>query len=151
MFRKQHSVGKQHSVYKHLVIAAALAFGASGVALADDNDMTRFGGNGYVYFHQDRPAAGNAPSTFRETNPRGLSIGAYETLSADGRPRQVANAPEAAAIAAMDAAKTWRQDNPHGLPISTYETLSADGRPWQRPNATVTSAVASTGRATSAN
>jgi len=139
MFRKRYSVGKQFA------IAAALALGASGVALADDNDMTRFGGNGYVYFHQDRPAAGNAPSTFRETNPRGLSIGAYETLAADGRPWQVANASEAAEIAAMDAAKTWRRDNPHGLPISTYETLSADGRPWQRPNAAVTSAIASIG------
>ena len=137
MSRKQYSVGKQW------VVAAALAVGTSGIALADDNDMTRFGGSGYAFFHQDRPAANIAPSTFRQTDPHGLSISQYEALSSDGRPWQSPNPSDATAIAAMDAAKAWRQSNPHGLPVSVYETLSAEGRPWQLPNRSVASAVAS--------
>jgi len=135
---------KQYSLSKQLVVAAALALGASGVALADDNSMTRFGGDGYVYFHQDRPGATNAPAAFRQTNPHGLSIGDYQALSSDGRPWQLPNPSDATAIASQDAAKSWRKQNPHGLPISTYEALSADGRPWQSPNSAAASAVAST-------
>ena len=135
---------KQFSLSKQLVVAAALALGASGVALADDNSMTRFGGESYAAFHMDRPGANNAPTAFRQTNPHGLSIGEYQALSSDGRPFALPNPSDSTEVAAMDAAKAWRQSNPHGLPISTYEAMSADGRPWQSPNSAVTSAVAST-------
>jgi hypothetical protein len=138
MSRKQYSLGKQ------LVVAAALALGASGVALADDNGMTRFGGDGYAFFHEDKPAANTAPSTFRQIAPHGLSFGEYQALSSDGRPWQATNPNDATAIASMEAAKAWRQGHPHGLPISTYEALSADGRPWQLPNPSGAGAVAST-------
>jgi hypothetical protein len=134
---------KQYSLSKQLAVAAALALGTSGVALADDNGMTRFGGDGYAFFHEDKPAANNAPSAFHRTDPRGLSISQYEALSTDGRPWQSPNPNDATAVAAMDAAKAWRRSNPHGLPVSVYETLSADGRPWQLPNRSVASAVAS--------
>jgi hypothetical protein len=125
------------------MLAAALALGTSGVALADDNSMTRFGGDSYAAFNMDRPGANNAPSAFRQTNPRGLSIGQYEALSSDGRPWQSPNPNDATAIAAMDAAKAWRQSHPHGLPVTVYEALSADGRPWQFSNPSGASAVAS--------
>jgi hypothetical protein len=134
---------KQFSLSKQLVVAAALAAGTSGVALADDNSMTRFGGESYAAFNMDKPGVKNAPTAFRQTNPHGLSIGEYEALSSDGRPSQLPNLSDLNETAAMAAAKAWRQSNPHGLPISTYEAMSADGRPWQSPNSTVTSAVAS--------
>jgi hypothetical protein len=137
MFRKQYPLSKQ------LVVAAALALGTSGVALADDNDMTRFGGSGYAFFHQDRPATTNAPSAFRQTDPRGLSMAEYQALSSDGRPWPSPNPSDASVIASMDAAKSWRQSHPHGLPISAYEAMSADGRPWQLTNPSAASAVAS--------
>ena len=134
---------KQYSLSKQLVVATALALGTSGVALADDNSMTRFGGDSYAAFNMDSPGANNAPSAFRQTNPRGLSIGQYEALSSDGRPWPSPNPNDAAAIASMDAAKAWRQSHPHGLPIGVYEALSADGRPWQSPSPSGASAVAS--------
>ncbi len=142
---------KQYSLSKQLVVATALALGTSGVALADDNSMTRFGGDSYAAFNMDKPGANNAPSAFRQTNPHGLSVGEYQALSSDGRPWQTPNPSDATAIAAQDAAKSWRKENPHGLPISTYEALSADGRPRQSPNSVATSAVASTGATPVAN
>jgi hypothetical protein len=134
---------KQYSLRKQLVVAAALALAASGAALADDNGMTRFGGDSYAAFNMDRPGANNAPSAFRQTNPRGLSVAEYQALSSDGRPWQSPNPNDATTIAAMDGAKAWRQSHPHGLPITTYEALSADGRPWQSPSPSGASAVAS--------
>ena len=128
MFRKQYSLSKQ------FMVAAALALGTSGVALADDNSMTRFGGDSYAAFNMDKPGGNNAPTAFRQTNPHGLSIGEYQALSSDGRPSQLPNLSDANEIASMAAAKAWRQSNPHGLPISAYEAMSADGRPWQSPN-----------------
>jgi len=135
---------KQYSRSKQLILAAALALGTSGIALADDNSMTRFGGDSYAAFNMDRPGANNAPSAFRQTNPRGLSIAEYQAFSADGRPWQTPNRSDPTVMASMDAAKTWRQNHPHGLPLSTYQALSADGRPWQLPNSSATSAVALT-------
>jgi hypothetical protein len=138
MFRKQFSSSK------YLVFGAALVLGASGAALADDNSMTRFGGSGYAYFHQDKPAISNAPSAFREADAHWPSINEFQALASDGRPWQLPNPSDATVIASMDAAKAWRQSHPHGLPLSVYEALSADGRPWPLPNSSDASAVAST-------
>ena len=138
MFRKRFSLSK------HLVVAAALVFGTSGIALADDNSMTRFGGESYAAFNQDQRVVSNAPSAFRQANPHGLSIGEYQALSTDGRPWPLPNPSDPNVIASMDAAKAWRQSHPHGLPLSVYVALSADGRPWPLPNSSDAGAVAST-------
>ena len=45
MSRKQFSLGKK------LTLASALAFGASGLALADDSSMSPFTGESWVYFN----------------------------------------------------------------------------------------------------
>lgn len=135
---------KQFSLSKQLAVATALAVVTSGVALADDNSMTRFGGESYAAFNMDKPGARNAASAFRQNNPHGLSIGEYQALSSDGRPWPLPDLSDANEMASMAAAKAWRQNNPHGLPISTYEALSADGRQWQSPNPAGASAVAST-------
>jgi hypothetical protein len=54
---------KQYLQSKQLVVVAALALGASGVALADDNSMSRFGGDSYTSFNQPMP--NNAPQAPR--------------------------------------------------------------------------------------
>ena len=43
---------KPYSLSKQFVVAASLALGAPGVALADDNSMSRFSGDSYAYFNQ---------------------------------------------------------------------------------------------------
>ena len=82
---------KHYSRSKQLIVAAALLLGTCGVALADDNGMTRFGGDSYAAFSMDKPGANNAASAFRQSNPHGLSIGEYQALSSDGRPWQTPN------------------------------------------------------------
>ncbi len=58
MFHKSHLLNKQ------LVVATALALGASGIALADDSSMNPFIGDSYKYFNGSR-----------NLEIRGLSIG----------------------------------------------------------------------------
>jgi hypothetical protein len=43
--------GKRYSLSKQLVVASALVFGASGVALADDSSMSPLTGESFVYFN----------------------------------------------------------------------------------------------------
>jgi len=45
---------KQYSLSKQLAVAAALALGTSGVALADDNSMNPLTGDSYAYFNGGR-------------------------------------------------------------------------------------------------
>jgi hypothetical protein len=67
MFRKQYSFSGK------LLVATALALVVSGVAIADDNSASRFGGDGYAYFNQ--PMRGNAAviAAWRQDHPNGLS------------------------------------------------------------------------------
>ena len=56
------------------LLATALALVVSGVAIADDNSTSRFGGDGYAYFNQ--PMRGNAaviafPARHQPTGPSG--------------------------------------------------------------------------------
>jgi hypothetical protein len=147
--KEQAMSRKQYSLSKQFVVAAALALGTSGVALADDSSMSIWTGDSYAYFNggknfpYGKPVFNKGPLSFRQTDPHGLSIDEYQALSSDGRPWQLPNQSDATVIASMDAAKSWRQSHPHGLPISVYEAWSADGRSWQWPNSSATSAVAS--------
>ena len=76
---------KQYSLSKQLVVTAALALGASGGALADDNSMNPFTGDGYRYFNGgqnlgspgqfNRPVFSKAPAdpSWRQSHPNGLT------------------------------------------------------------------------------
>ena len=75
---------KPYSLSKQLVVATALALGASGAALADDNSMNPFSGESYKYFNGynlgepaqfKRPVFSNAPAdpTWRQSHPNGLT------------------------------------------------------------------------------
>jgi hypothetical protein len=48
-----------------------------------NNSMSRFGGDGYVYFHEDRPASSTSLPPFRVTNPKGLDEAAYAGYSSE--------------------------------------------------------------------
>ena len=76
MFRKPYSLSKQ------LVVATALALGTSGVALADDSSMSRFGGDSYAYFNQPVPRNAVASPTWRQSHPNGLTEPELQALSA---------------------------------------------------------------------
>ena len=78
MFRKPYSLSKQ------LVVATALALGASGAALADDSSMDPFSGDSYKYFNGynlgepgqfKRPVFSNTPAdpSWRQSHPNGLT------------------------------------------------------------------------------
>jgi hypothetical protein len=130
------------SMVKSVVVAVALAAGVSGIAQADDNSMSRWGGDGYAYFHQDAPIVSKAPSTFKQANPHGLSEQQYQALSDESETWQLASP-------VFDyAPSSWRQSHPHGLTERELQALSNEDPPWQYPVQSETSALASTDNAT---
>ena len=79
---------KPYSLSKQLVVAAALALGTSGVALADDSSMNPFTGDSYKYFNGglgqfNRPVVSNAPAapSWRQSHPNGLTERELQGLS----------------------------------------------------------------------
>ena len=73
---------KPYSLSKQLVVATALALGTSGVALADDSSMSRFGGDSYAYFNQPVLRNTAASPTWRQSHPNGLTDHELQALSA---------------------------------------------------------------------
>jgi hypothetical protein len=131
-------MNRKFTMLKGMAVIAALMAGISGVARADDNSMTRFGGDGYAYFHENKPVVDKAPSAFRETNPHGLSFRQEQALSDESQVYQLQQP-------AIDhAASTFRQTNPHGLSFGDYEALSSESAFWQRQAQPATKAFAST-------
>jgi len=126
MFRKQHFPNR-------LVMATALALGASGVAFADDNSMSRFGGSSYAYFSDMGKAAATSTSTWRQDHPRGLTERDLQAFSSSDLSAVVAQVePSTVSTAAADPA--WRQSHPNGftereLQARSSSTLAA----WQVP------------------
>jgi hypothetical protein len=144
LLKEQAMSRKQYSLSKQLVVATALALGTSGVALADDNGMNPFTGDSYAYFNggqnlpYGKPAFNNAPSSFRKSNPHGLSEREYEALASDGKPRALPD-PSTAATAVA----SFHQTNPHGLSFREYQALASADPVWLSPQSG-TSAPAST-------
>ena len=102
------------SVMKSVVVAVALVAGVAGVARADDSSMSRFGGDGYAYFHEDKPVVSRAQSEFRMEDPHGLTESQYQSLSSEG--------PEWQPQASIDKTlPSFRKTDPHGLSISEYQ------------------------------
>ena len=65
-----------------------------------------------------------------KVNPHGLPIGAYEALSADGRPRQLPNSSATRAVASMEATplSTSNTSEPSGTGIATLAGSLRAGR-----------------------
>ena len=132
------------SVMKSVVVAVALVAGVAGVARADDSSMSRFGGDGYAYFHEDKPVVSYAPSEFRNEDPHGLTESQYQTLSSEG--------PEWQPRASIDKTlPSFRKTDPHGLSIGEYQALSSNDSMWQVPATRQTSVAGSTNAAIAKN
>ena len=142
MFRKPYSLSKQ------LVVATALALGTSGVALADDSSMSRFGGDSYAYFNQPVPRNAAASPNWRQSHPNGLTDHELQALSASGL---AASAPEfnPPMFASAAADPSWRQSHPSGLTERELQGLSSSNLAvWQAPTGSANTATASIDQAT---
>jgi hypothetical protein len=151
---------KPYSLSKQLVVAAALALGTSGVALADDSSMNPFTGDSYKYFNDghslgdpgqfNRPVFSNAPAapSWRQSHPNGLTERELQALSSSGVSAFAweLNAP---VLASAPADPLWRQSHPNGLTEPELQALgSSTLARWQLPNGSANTATASTNEAT---
>ena len=123
------------SMMKSLVLAMVLAAGVSGIAQADDGSMGRFG-DSYAYFNSQ--PVDKAPSTFRVSNPNGLSDRQLEALSSE------ALATAFTKPTFDKAPSEWRMAHPNGLSDREFQALSSEGAVWHPFNQSATTAVAST-------
>jgi hypothetical protein len=108
---------------------AALA----GVMLADDNSLGRAQGDGYAFFHQDRPLVSPAPSAGVQGREKRLSIGELQALSSDG---PVWHPP---AMADPERAE-FRQRSPNILTFEEYQARSSNSSMWMSDNRPSTTA-----------
>ena len=141
MSRKPHSLGKQ------LLVAATLALGTSGVALADDSSMSRFGGDSYAYFNQPVLRNTAASPNWRQSHPNGLTDRELQALSSSdlSASAEQLNPPVFASTAADPS---WRQSHPNGLTERELQALSSSTLAmWQLPNGSRNTASASTDQA----
>jgi hypothetical protein len=123
-----------HSLNKQMVIAAALALGASSVALADDSSMSRFGGDSYAYFNQPVVRTAAAGPTWRQSHPNGLTEAELQALSASSLAASAFQI-EHPFVASAPADPTWHQSHPNGLTEAELQALSASSLAvWQAPN-----------------
>ena len=141
---------KPYSLSKQLVVATALALGTSGVALADDSSMSRFGGDSYAYFNQPVSRNAAAGPSWRQSHPNGLTEPELQALSASGL---AASAPEfnPTMFASAPADPSWRQSHPNGLTERELQGLSASNLAiWQAPDGSANTATASIDRSNGA-
>jgi hypothetical protein len=144
MFRKPYALKQQ------FVVATALALGASGIALADDSSMRRFGGDSYAYFNQPMVRNAAADPTWRQSHPNGLTERELQALSSSdlSASAQQLN-PQVLASAAADPA--WRQSHPNGFTERELEALSSSPlAAWQLPTRSRSTASASIDEASAA-
>lgn len=122
----------QCSPSKQWVTAMALALGAaSGIALADDSSMSRFGGDSYAYFNQAVRDKTAANANWRQGHPNGLTDKELQTLSSSALSAAVSqSAPTFFAVASADP--SWRQSHPNGLTERELQVLSSSSLAmWQ--------------------
>ena len=124
---------KHYSSSRKLVLAAALALTASGLAIADDTSTNRFGGDGYTYFSQ--PVRGNMAvvAAWRQSHPNGPSerdLQAASSSSLAAFASQLDNPSSIPASAPADL--SWRQSHPNGLTDRELQAASASSlATWQ--------------------
>ena len=125
---------KSYALSKQVVLAAALALGASSVALADDSSMSRFGGESYAYFNQPVPRNAAAGPTWRQSHPNGLTEVELQALSSSSLAASTFQA-EHPVVASAPADPSWRQNHPNGLTERELQALSSSSLAmWQDAN-----------------
>ncbi len=130
------------SMMKSLVVAVMLAAGVSGIAQADDGSMGRFG-DSYAYFNSQ--PVDKTPSTWRASNPNGLSERQLQALSSESL------AGDFAKPTFDKAPSTFRIAYPNGLSERQLQALSSESSAWHSSPRVATSALASTTDAASVN
>ena len=127
---------KSKSLNTKWVVAAALALGASSVALADDSSMNPLAGDSYKYFNGGynfgAPGAlngsfvGTARSdpSWRTSHPSGLTEADLQALSSSGLSASASelNPP---ILASVSTDPSWRQSHPNGLTEHEIQLLSS--------------------------
>jgi hypothetical protein len=127
---------------KRVLLATALAAGASGVASADDSSMSRVGGDSYGYFNGQ--PIDNSPSAWRQANPQGLS---EQVLQADsGNSVSSAWQLDNPVFTTIASDVTFKQTHPGGLSEREFQALSSEAPAWH-PDVTQSTAMASNDRA----
>jgi hypothetical protein len=149
---------KPHLLSKQLVVAAALALGASGVALADDSSMNPFTGDSYKYFNGYNlgepgqfklPVFSNAPAdpSWRQSHPNGLTDRELAALGSSGLSAS-ASQLDPPFFASASADPSWRRSHPNGWTDRELVALGSSSLSrWQLPDALANTASASTDRA----
>jgi hypothetical protein len=126
---------KQYSFSSKLLMAMALALAASGVAIADDNSISRFGGDGYAYFNQ--PMRGNAAVTaaWRQDHPNGRSNRERQAASSSSLAASAFQLDYPSSVFATAADPSWRQSHPNGLTERELQAASSSSLAvWQLPS-----------------
>ena len=124
---------KQYSLSQQLVVATALALGASGVALANGSSMSRFGGDSYAYFNQPISKV-PASAGWRQSHPNGFTDRELQAYSASDLSSSEArfNPPM---FASAPADPSWRQNHPNGPTARELEAMSSSSLAlWQAPD-----------------
>ena len=140
MFRRPSSLSWQ------LVVAAALAVGASTVALADDSSMNPFIGDSYRYFngghnrgepgHFAGPVFSKVPAdpSWRQSHPNGLTERELQALSSSDL-SAFASQHNPQVLASAPANPSWRQSHPNGVTERELMALSSSSvSSWRLPN-----------------
>jgi hypothetical protein len=144
---------------KQLVVATALALGASGAALADDSSMNPFTGDSYRYFNNGhtlaesarfgRPIFSTTPAdpSWRRSHPNGMTERELQALSSSDLSAS-ARQLDPQVIASAPADPSWRRSHPNGFTERELEALSSSMlAAWQLPANSRSTASASTGEA----
>ena len=126
---------KPYSLSKQVVLATALALGASSLAMADDSSMSRFGGDSYAYFNQPVVRTAAVGPTWRQSHPNGLTEAELQVLSSSSLAASAFQV-EHPVVASAPADPSWRQSHPNGLTERELQALSASSLAiWQVPGA----------------
>jgi hypothetical protein len=135
-------MNSKFSIVKSLMVAAALAAGASGMARADDSSMSRFGGESYADFNRPTSNA-SADSAWLQSHPNG-----YTQLELERLTSRATSYQPAPVLSNAGADPMWRQSHSNGLSERELQALSSEGPAWHQANQSATSAPASTNDAT---
>jgi hypothetical protein len=132
-------MNSKFSLVRSIALTAALVAGVSGMARADDNDMTRLGGDGYRYFNS--APVDRTSSAWRHANPNGLSERQFEAQSSeelglDFQRPTFDKSPSA-----------WRQANPNGISEHDFQAMSSEAYAWHQSPSSPPRALASTSEA----
>jgi hypothetical protein len=128
----------KYSRVKNVLLAAAILPGMTGVARAQENSMSRFGGEPSVYFNQPTSNAAADPA-WRLSHPNGLTQSELQAR-VDAVWAQRAHEPVFGKVADDPA---WRASHPDGLSDRELQALSSEAPAWHGPDKSTTGAFAS--------